>query len=1042
MSGRYGTLLVLLACALLSSSVAHAQHGGTPLLYKPGVRAVPRTTAFSPQRSVSVFPDTVRVLALMVQFQQDTDTQTTGDGTFLLSASSSTTIDPAPHDSAYFAHKLLFLKNYFRKSSGDNLIVMGDVWGEPVTLSKQMSAYSPPKSGSNDKPLADLVVESWQAADTLMPAIPFSQYDAFVIFHAGVGRDIDLVGLLGFDPAPNDIPSLYVGLDYLRTHLGNPTYEGVPVQGGAFFITHSMVLPETESRTIQGGGRSDSLVIGMNGLLVSSFGSHIGLPDLFDTQTGNTAIGQFGLMDVASIFSFNGLFPPEPSAWEKIFLGWVEPIVINGAQQTLTLPAVSATANDTIYKIPISDSEYFLLENRNRDHLRNGQTVTLVQGEDTVTKHFSRDTIGFVTTNINGLSGSLIDVEDFDWSIPGSITDDVATEGGGILIWHIDEAVINQKIASNEINADPSRRGVAVEEADGSLDIGEFYGLFDPGLGSEFGSPFDCWYGQNPIPIYRNIFDRGTFPNTNSNTGARTGITIKNFSARSPRMTTVVEFGDTQVQLLAPFSRSLGAAPMATHPTVAGDGIFVGNGSAVYAFQTNGLSKTTDPTGLFSATGGQGGIVLLSEFPGFNLIAGVQDSTVYFWDARDVDIDGVYDTVITTVVPLGQAITTTPMSTLFKVPNDIVVVGGEQGAVWQVFTNGDTLNEPQPSQSAIQVMAQIPQSGAPPYTAFFYTSGGMLYGSNAEFQLGSPDQQWLLCSIVSVFGDSGEISLIAGLQGGTRVVSIDRNLTNVIFDVQLDVGAISDFSAGDLDLDGNIDIVVNAGTHLYALNRRGHAFDGYPVASPEETFTGTPLLGDIDGDGSIDVICLTSNGSIVAYDNEGQMKSGFPLQVIARNGGVALFQTASGNVGIVAVSTNGEMRAWELDAEYTSNRIQWYQTRGNAFHTNYGRPVPGSPQPKSTEFFPKSFVYNWPNPVYGNTTQIRYFVSENADVTIKIFDLVGLKIAELKSRAVGGIDNEIQWDVSGIQSGVYLAHVEANSGNKTESAIIKIAVIK
>jgi hypothetical protein len=111
------------------------------------------------------------------------------------------------------------------------------------------------------------------------------------------------------------------------------------------------------------------------------------------------------------------------------------------------------------------------------------------------------------------------------------------------------------------------------------------------------------------------------------------------------------------------------------------------------------------------------------------------------------------------------------------------------------------------------------------------------------------------------------------------------------------------------------------------------------------------------------------------------------------------------------------------------------QTATTAYKTS-------NPQPRATEFLPKSMVYNWPNPVYGTTTNIRYYVSEDADVIIRIFDYAGLKIAELSGHAVGGVDNEMSWDVSGIQSGVYLAQIEVRSGSRKESAVIKIAVVK
>ena len=109
-----------------------------------------------------VSQDTVRVLALMVDFQTDKDASTSGTGRFQLDGSVwPNAIDPAPHDSAYFAYKLVFLSNYFRKVSNGKLTIKGDVFGRIITLSDTMARYSPPKDGSNDKRLADLVTESW-----------------------------------------------------------------------------------------------------------------------------------------------------------------------------------------------------------------------------------------------------------------------------------------------------------------------------------------------------------------------------------------------------------------------------------------------------------------------------------------------------------------------------------------------------------------------------------------------------------------------------------------------------------------------------------------------------------------------------------------------------------------------------------------------------------------------------------------------------------------------------------------------------------------
>jgi hypothetical protein len=80
--------------------------------------------------------------------------------------------------------------------------------------------------------------------------------------------------------------------------------------------------------------------------------------------------------------------------------------------------------------------------------------------------------------------------------------------------------------------------------------------------------------------------------------------------------------------------------------------------------------------------------------------------------------------------------------------------------------------------------------------------------------------------------------------------------------------------------------------------------------------------------------------------------------------------------------------------------------------------------------------------VYDGKTFIRYYVRENADVQIKIFDLAGDLVTQFSAPGVGGLDNEVAWDVSGIQSGIYFAHIQADASGTSGGAVVKIAVVK
>jgi hypothetical protein len=62
-------------------------------------------------------------------------------------------------------------------------------------------------------------------------------------------------------------------------------------------------------------------------------------------------------------------------------------------------------------------------------------------------------------------------------------------------------------------------------------------------------------------------------------------------------------------------------------------------------------------------------------------------------------------------------------------------------------------------------------------------------------------------------------------------------------------------------------------------------------------------------------------------------------------------------------------------------------------------------------------------------------------VHIKIFDLAGDLVTEFDGPGTGGRDNEVVWDVSGVQTGVYFAHIEASGQAGSGSTVVKIAVV-
>jgi len=1062
------TLLLLLAFA----GTVDAQQLSHPVMLS-------RDDAFLSPRPALVQPDTIKVLAVMAQFQSDNDSRTSGDGRFDLSIAPTNTIDPPPRNRPYFEDHLLFLENYYRKSSKGLVTINATVIDSMFTLPTMMATYSPPRGGS-DSAVANLARDTWQLVNASGLVSDFSSYDCFVVFHAGVGRDVDLSSSLGFDPTPFDIPSLFIGLDAFRKFYGQ-FYQGIPVNGG--FITNSIILPETESRLVPGIGGDVLLELGTNGLLCASVGSYLGLPDLFNTSNGRTAIGRFGLMDGQSIFSFSGLFPPEPSAWEKYYLGWVTPQEITARDSVISLPAVGSSSPNRIFRIPISGSEYYLVENRNRDPEGNGQRVITRTGGAQIEYIFAKDTTGFNAFDISALAGNIIDVEDLDWSLPGGVGTNGEFFDGGALIWHIDESVIAANFATNTVNANPDRRGIDLEEADGSQDIGQEYGFLSPGSGSEDGTPIDFWYANNESPAFRNVFNASSHPNSLSNNLANSHIAISDFSTRGPAMTARVKVGDAQVEFLSGFPKNLGEK--LTFPSVKTGGntqiVISTTGEPVPALSRRPSFSSSSVAGKLYAWNSTGE----PSVPG-SLIGGLFAQTHFLPTGRapfsqglaltDANRDGILDVVACLgqqdvfgsspggimafpmeimppggfSLPLFTTLVNVAATTPPVVVDSLVVFGTNVGVLYTLRANGSIRDSLLVSSSGIRGVSLLPgdqilTTSVDGMVAVLSYQPGLsrIASRNVGSEIVGP-------AASAVFQSSGAVLSTFVTRDG-RLFLVDNTL-NVIpgFPVTVSGEVLVSPAIGDINRDGSKDIVVFSGSSVNVYNRTGASLDNFPITVVSSTpLTAPPVIADIDGDGDFDIVGATRDGLVVAYDKNGKQPAGFPLQAGVGMQSIAVVDVPTASlsatgIGLVVSSTDdGGVSGWMTGL--ISGPLQftkpWPQYQYDAGNTGLDM-FPPSGNSLSAAFFPPNRAYNWPNPVYDGRTYIRYYVSEDASVSIKIYDLVGDLVDELNTHGTGGLDNEVVWTTGNVESGVYFARIEAQGAGKNGIAIIKVAVVK
>ena len=971
------------------------------------------------ENSTTVFnKDTLKILAVLVEFREDKDASTFGNGKFgsIYSQNYGTKIlDPMPHDQQYFMSHLEFAQNYFRKCSNGKLTVDFTVLPDTITVSKTIRDYSPADNSTDFTGLGNLSSEVWTKADQTHPGFNFADYDLFVIFHAGVGRDISLPGSLGTE---RDLPSVYLGQNAIQKIFGS-TYQGFPVSGGTFHINNSMIIPETESRELSSFGQTVLFQITINGLLVSSVASYLGLPDLFNTSTGLSAIGRFGLMDGQAIFSYSGLFPPEPSAWEKIFLGWAQPVTVQPGNYNPTLTALrSSVAGDTtILKVPINSSEYFLVENRQRDAHNDGAILKINVGADSLTKVFTKDASGFYSFAVDSVYGVVTDVDEFDWSLPGQI-DDTSHYMGGILIWHIDDNVINAKIAADQINNDKTNRGVELVEANGIKIIGEQFTTITGDVVVGEGSYEDYYYKNNPGSLYKNIFDKNSRPNSNAHSGANSLISMSGFPLSTNKMSFNLAYGDSVIKPL--FSSLLPGLNSNIILTAAGNdknGYFFLSGSILYLTNKSGVIVNSIP-----------------NFSSFKPASFVLNNVDYVFGAKDslINILSYDGTTVKLAIVNASKIITCPL--VFNVNTMQLLAGTVDGsALLYLFDPQSNLLNYQHTY----LVGNQPVSSIAAADDYF-----------VELIKNYSNQYIIIDQLLKSFTINENVTQLAltkNKAGSYISIALTGNSIylisagNLVKKITLS-SPVSSFAIADLKNDGENYIVFNSGSQIYAVNLSGAEAVNFPYTDPDnKTFIGSPLCADFEGDKKSEVISFTNDGRIVALDGgTGKSVTGFPISSGQFIQSAAIYDD-NGKISLTVIDSGKHFYGWNIGS--TPGTYFWTETNGSSLNNSFV----GSAASTNyvNEFFPKAKVYNYPNPVYNGVTAIRYYVSENSKINIKIFDLAGDFVAELNDNVRGGFESETIWKVNNIQSGIYLARVEAvGASGKTESNVIKIAVVK
>lgn len=1101
-------LLGIAAVTIVTCSVptAPAFAGGTP----PALRrsaAGERVVIPPPQRglnryqqrlverylsgSAAAIDDTLHVIAFQVQFA-DTAMGGLPGGR------------PEPRDSTWFANELRHTKEYFDGASRGRLTVDFTLDGTLYTLPEGMGYYG--RDTFEDQRVVELAGTLVGMAD---PTIDFSRYDHVFIIHAGAGQETDLAG-----DSRVQIWSSFYDVSDIDAAYPDTTVSGLATDdslgGEPFVVDNFSIVPANASQ--------DYTYIGTLGIWAFEVASRVGLLPMFDSTPAaapdGQGVGSFGIM-AYGLFNATGYIPGFPCAFNRLLAGWLDPVTVepSATPRSLRLSDVNTGADaDTVCaKIPITENEYYLVVNRVHD-ANFDSLFTFVDVDSNL-----------IPDNTDSLEGA-----DFDYFL-SDITSPYVVRylpaygrnvtlvhtGSGVYIWHVDEDVIRETTAAGYLPNDfVERKGVDLEEADGVQDM-------DSGGSAAFalGSYYDSYRAGDGN---QTAFGPDTKPASDSNAGIRTGIVVDNISVPGHMMTCRVrleaDYADHRVRFNA---SALGQPP--TVFDLDGDGnaeIAVLTDSArVYLFDGNGAEYNdadADPATIapFDQAAGEwagpGAAGDLDGVTGEELVAGTREGAVYRWDSGAAqllytapglaagpmlaDVEGTAEPEIVLVESDGDSLR---LRLVDAQGNPFSPSDGAFTALWPYALAGQYAAPPgwagtgpdrSPAKEGVvvawvdTVAARFGVTYVPArHTAGPLTSEPVAATWTASYPLPAgiagvdPVGFVSAPAVGDIDADGSDEVVLTTADGRLFIFENDAGETGVVDPevVRLRGAHPSAPALGDTDLDGTLEIALWDDEYLYLLESNGRPVTEWPKlvvpASVGELPPSTPrrglespVIADLDGDGTIEVAFLLEDGSLRAYHHNGAAADGFPRvgpaaalaapTVAALGGPTAHALVSVGSIGrlsgvntvVDSFTTVDEttLSVQTLPGSRAGDRIFWGACR--AASDRRGRVVESAPLRSAAGTVESGSFMIYPSPVHGDHVNVRVTLNTRARVHLRVFNLEGEETLsrsyEANSNGLIGTPFDESVDVRALVSGVYFVHLEIDGDGGSDTMIKPFAI--
>jgi len=994
------------------------------------------------------------------------------------------------HDSTFYHHQMMDVQAYFDAASGGRFTFAFEVVAEVANLPHPMGWYGDHPDEGEQK-----VLMARDAMALLDDAVDFSRFDTVVLIHAGAGEETDILG-----DSPEQIYSSYLGPEAFIEARDEeiipdpwlPT-DDVDAGGAAVVVDQVLILPENE---FQDAVEGYSGYYGSLGVYCFEVGLRLGMLSLSDfTPAGapdSQGIGEFGLMGYG-LFVGAGYIPSHPCAFNKMLMGWLEPYDVDPDTDGVyrLFPAESAATDSTLARVEIGPSEYWLLEYRMQDPDGNG--IFSFPGDlngDNVPNYFDAD-----SDSLDGTPTSWYDpaTDEREWLFDGEFdffmsendarTDNVKGAGSGLYVWHVDEGVIRAALLSeqNVFNADPDRKSVDLEEADGIQDL-------DQRLPSAWvlGADDDSFRGEDSA-----VFGPGTLPSTETAGGIPTGIVIDEIShvvADSAH----VDPGSGDIVIL--YAESMTFRCRRTDVTGAGDPVPVADrrlqdvdlsGSHLLAADLDAsgdgaleIVATADSGRVYAFTHDLEGFLEGPPQPGFFAVGKGPGGAAVDWNGPaavgDLDDDGLPEVLLTAESGLyafngedgtemvdgdgdplshGLALPLTGCNQPPVVVDDGVLLVSQSGS-------GLRVHEWNLSETHTDELAGTGlRATAPPFSWHTNTWLPVLDETDGDAYLAAVETGVLWPTALAASGGPalvGEDVLVIPAADG-RALSMAGGaapMQDYEFDVWPEQAALAS------PLSPGLAYATDGGFVLSGAD--GFPATGWPVQPriPARAVAGSaapsPLAVEIGG--SERHLFASRDGRLFLYDRDGRLEPGWPLAGPGETAGTPLLMDLDGSPGLELAAAGAMSRVtgydeagapegdavsvlsvWSLPGTAGAGEI-WPMWGGSARRAaSAGATLP---QPVGDALLREESHICYPAPLIGDDLHVRATANRDCLVRAYLYNLEGEEVRASQAVQAHGGPVEILLDVASAVSGVYICRLVAEDGASRETSVRPVVIAR